>query len=73
MLLSIVTATYNSEKTIKGTIESVLTQNYPNIEYIIIDSRDSTLDIIKSFKNQFKAKGIINKWISEKDCGIYDA
>jgi glycosyltransferase involved in cell wall biosynthesis len=75
MLLTVVTATYNSEKTIKDTIESVLNQNYPNIEYVIIDgdSKDFTLDIIKSYENKFKAKGISYKWISEKDSGIYDA
>jgi len=75
MLLTVVTATYNSEKTIKDTIESVLNQNYPNIEYVIIDgnSKDSTMDIVKSYESKFRAKGIQYKWISEKDSGIYDA
>jgi glycosyltransferase involved in cell wall biosynthesis len=74
-LVSIITACYNSEKTIKDTIESVLNQTYSNIEYIIIDgnSNDETLNIVKSYEEKFKAKGILFKWISEPDGGIYDA
>jgi len=60
---------YNSDKTIHGTITSVLSQTYPNIEYIIIDgaSNDATLSIINRFGNK------ISKLVSEKDKGIYDA
>ena len=67
--ISIITVCYNSAATITDTIESVLTQTYPNIEYIIIDgaSRDGTLDIIHSYRNK------IHKIISEPDHGIYDA
>jgi glycosyltransferase involved in cell wall biosynthesis len=74
-LVTIVTVCYNSEKTIKDTIESVLNQTYTNIEYILVDgaSKDSTVDIIKSYEEKFKEKGIIYKWISEPDKGIYDA
>jgi len=69
MLISIITATYNSQKTIEHTIQSVLSQTYSNIEYIIIDgkSTDETLDIIKKYE------GEISKVISEPDRGIYDA
>jgi glycosyltransferase involved in cell wall biosynthesis len=69
---SIITVSYNSEKTIERTIKSVLNQSYKNYEYIIIDggSTDKTNDIINSYKNEFLG-GIIH--ISEPDKGIYDA
>jgi glycosyltransferase involved in cell wall biosynthesis len=70
--VSIVTVCYNSEKTIKNTIDSILNQTYKNIEYIIVDgeSTDSTLKIIEEYKNQFSED---LKIICEKDKGIYDA
>lgn len=66
--VSIITATYNSSKTIIDTINSVNNQTYPNIQHFIIDglSTDNTLELIKS--SNFK--GEIH---SEKDRGIYDA
>lgn len=71
-LVSIITVTFNSEKTIKDTIESVLEQNYKNIEYIIIDgkSTDKTLEIVKSYESQFGGRLY---YISEPDNGIYHA
>ena len=74
-LISIITATFNSEQTIVNTIESILGQTYSNIEYIIIDgnSKDDTVSIIQSFTEKFKAKKIGFKWTSETDNGIYDA
>lgn len=68
MTLSIVTICYNSAKTIADTIESVLSQDYPHVEYIIKDggSTDGTLDIIKSFGPKIKL-------YSEADEGLYDA
>ena len=74
-LFSIITVSYNSENTIRNTIESVLKQSYENIEYIIIDgkSNDKTVDIIKEYEEKFKQKNYKYKWISEKDSGIYDA
>jgi len=72
---SIITVCYNSEKTIAQTIESVLMQSYPNIEYIIIDgsSTDGTVRIAESYKDRFQCHGILYKIVSEPDNGIYDA
>lgn len=68
-MVSVITATLNSEKYLSQAIESVRMQTYGNIEHIIIDgaSNDGTLDIIEKYKNG------IAKVISEKDRGIYDA
>jgi glycosyltransferase involved in cell wall biosynthesis len=73
--LTIITASFNSEKTIADTIKSILSQNFTNYEYLVIDggSSDNTLQIIKSFETQFTEKGINYQWISEQDSGIYDA
>lgn len=59
--VSIITTTYNSAETVASTIESVLSQTYPNIEYWIIDgnSSDRTLDIIKNIRNALTAGCII--------------
>lgn len=72
MKISIITATYNSARTLRDTIESVLNQTYDNIEYIVVDggSKDDTLDIIKEYEPKFNGR---MRWISEKDNGIYDA
>lgn len=68
-LVSIITITFNSERRLAQTIQSVLGQDYPNIEYIIVDggSSDGTLDIIKGYGNR------IAKWVSEPDRGIANA
>lgn len=72
MLISIITVTYNSERTIRHTIESLLNQSYGKFEHIIIDggSIDYTIEVIKSYKDKY---GKRLKLISEKDNGIYDA
>ncbi|QKS82229.1 glycosyltransferase family 2 protein [Pseudomonas bijieensis] len=69
MKISIITVCYNGVDTIRDTIESVLAQQYKNIEYIIVDgaSKDGTLDVISEYD------GRIAKVISEPDKGIYDA
>lgn len=69
MKVSIITATYNSEKTLRDTIESVMSQDYSDIEYIIVDgkSKDHTLDIVQEYRNR------IATVVSEPDKGIYDA
>ena len=72
MKITIITVCYNAEKTIKDTLESVLSQNYDNYEYLIIDgkSKDSTLSIVKEYEKKFKGK---LKWVSERDKGLFDA
>lgn len=74
-LISVITATFNSQKTISYTLDSILSQDYPYIEHIIIDgnSSDSTLDIIRSYHPKYWDKKITLKVLSEKDKGIYDA
>lgn len=69
MKVSIITVCYNSESTIEDTIKSVASQDYENIEYIIIDggSTDNTNDIVKKYANN------VDIYVSEKDDGLYDA
>jgi glycosyltransferase involved in cell wall biosynthesis len=71
-LITVITVVLNGEKTLEETIKSVISQTYPNVEYIIyiiIDggSTDGTLDIIKKYEDY------IDYWVSESDKGIYDA
>jgi len=63
--ISIITPSYNQNRYIERTIQSVIEQDYPNLEYIIIDggSTDNTIDIIKKYEKY------ISRWISEKDNG----
>lgn len=71
-LISIITPTFNSQQTIERTMKSVLSQDFLDYEYIIIDgkSTDKTCDIIKGYEPLFNGR---LSWISEKDKGIYDA
>lgn len=73
--VSIITVTYNSEKTLRHTIESVLAQTYTKIEYWIIDgaSSDHTVEIAEAYRPKLQAKGIRYHILSEPDSGIYDA
>lgn len=73
--VSVVTVTYNAEKYISRTIESVLIQDYPQLEYIIVDGKslDNTIKIIEKYNDLFVDKGIKFRYISEKDNGIFDA
>lgn len=67
--ISVVTPVFNGEKFIEKTITSILNQNYPNLEYIVIDggSTDNTLNIINKYKDK------LSYFISEPDKGMYDA
>ena len=55
MKISIITATFQSAKTVKDTLESVLGQTYTNFEHIIVDgaSKDNTMDIVKSYEEGY--------------------
>lgn len=74
MKVSIITSCYNRKDTIQGALESVLAQDYDNIEYIVVDgaSTDGSVDVIKGmmadprWKNSFK-------FVSEPDHGMYEA
>lgn len=68
MKVSIITVTFNSAATLQDTLESVKTQDHPNIEHILVDgaSKDGTVSIIKSYPH-------VAKYVSEKDKGLYDA
>lgn len=69
MKVTIITITYNSAATLEDTLRSVVNQDYPNIEYLIIDgkSKDNTLQIVDKYKDK------ITKVVSERDKGLYDA
>lgn len=69
MKVSIITVSYNSARTIRETLESVLSQDYPNLEYLVVDggSTDGTLSILREYGDR------ITRWVSEKDEGMYDA
>ncbi len=67
--ISIITVVFNAVRFLEGTIQSVLSQSYPNIEYIVIDgaSTDGTVEMIKKYQDR------ISCWVSEADEGLYDA
>lgn len=73
MKISIITVVYNNKDTIQDAMNSVLSQDYDDLEYIIIDgaSVDGTIEVIKDVAERYSKRSI--KFISEKDCGIYDA
>ena len=67
MKVSIITSCYNREATIRGAIESVLAQDYPDIEYIVVDgaSKDGSMAIINEYRDR------IAKVVSEPDHGMW--
>ena len=80
-LVSIITPSFNQAQYIEATINSVLTQDYPNIEYIIVDggSTDGTVEIIKKYTLDLRQQTVglqsraITSWVSEQDQGQTDA
>ncbi|MDD2905821.1 MAG: glycosyltransferase family 2 protein [Sulfurimonas sp.] len=66
--ISIITSVWNNKETIRDAVDSVLSQTYENIEYIVVDgaSTDGTVGIVQSYGDK------ISKFVSEKDKGIYD-
>lgn len=81
MRISVVTATWNSEKTLGDTMRSVLAQVRGRegagfeVEHIIVDgcSSDGTMGIVKGMVDRYRDAGVTLKWVSERDSGIYDA
>lgn len=68
-IVSIVTVAYNAADTIRDTVESVLSQDYKNIEYVVIDggSTDGTLAVLNGYED------LVSVLVSEPDAGVYDA
>lgn len=68
-LLSVITICFNDRAHLEETMQGVLTQDYPELEYIVIDggSTDGTVDIIKKYQDR------LSYWVSEPDSGISDA
>ena len=69
MKISVITATYNCAASVRATISSVLAQDWPDLEYIVVDgaSTDGTVDVVKEFGDR------ISVFVSEPDSGVYDA
>jgi glycosyltransferase involved in cell wall biosynthesis len=69
MKISIITVVFNSEAYIRATIENILAQDFPNLEFIVVDgkSTDATMSIVEEYKDR------IDIIVSEPDKGIYDA
>lgn len=71
--VTVVTISFNAEKFIRKTLESVIAQDYPNLEYLVIDggSKDSTPAIIRQYAEAPQSR--ITWWVSEKDSGVSEA
>ena len=71
MKISVITVTFNSARTVRDTMESVLKQEYEDYEYLVIDggSKDGTVEIIREMEPRFGGR---MRWVSERDKGMYD-
>lgn len=71
--VTVVTISFNAERFIRKTLESVIEQDYPHLEYLVIDggSKDSTPSIIREYAEQPQSR--ITWWVSEKDSGVSEA
>jgi len=72
MKISIITSTWNSEATLRDTLESVLRQTYHDFEHIVVDggSKDGTMVLVREYEPRYEGR---LKYVSEPDKGIYDA
>lgn len=68
-LISIVTVTFNAAQYLPDTMKTIRAQEYPDVEWIVIDggSKDGTIDFLRANED------VIDYWVSEPDCGMYDA
>ena len=68
-LVTVITAVYNARATLSGCLESVLSQDYPNIEHILLDggSKDGSIEVLRHYDER------VALWRSEPDSGVYDA
>ena len=75
MNISVITVCFNSKDDLRKTLDSVLSQTYVDMEYLVVDggSRDGSVDLLRAYESKFKAKGISFRFVSEKDKGTYDA
>lgn len=72
--VTVITPTFNASRMLEKTLESVLRQDYPNLEHVVADagSSDDTIELLKNYKIKYEQAGKTLVWISEKDKGIYD-
>ncbi|MDA3924629.1 MAG: glycosyltransferase family 2 protein [Kiritimatiellae bacterium] len=72
MKISLITACFNSASVISHAMDTILSQTYNDVEYIVVDggSTDGTVDVIKEYESKFDGK---IRWVSEADQGLYDA
>ena len=75
MRITVITATWNSAATVGDTLESVLGQSWGDVEHLVVDggSSDGTMDVVRGYEGRYRERGMVLRWVSERDRGIYDA